>query len=518
MKPRNVFLIARRDYLAYVARRRFWVSLLLTPAILLGFIFVPMLIHKFQSAHSYSVADQSGWVLKAVNQHIAAGDYAQLLTLAATKAKAGATKDLPKPLAAIAQPAAKLTPPQRKKLSEAIAAGQPTPRSPAALAVWQKRGALTRWYHGLSPSDARAISGSLAVAQYDYKPEPNASQSELREQVSGGKLFAYFAIPKNPLEPNASYVYASRNLTDTGLRDWFDQQLTAVIHTRKVAQVGLPAAKAKWLNAPVDFHSKLVTKTGAKQATAAEKAGQWLPVGYVYLLFIAIMTVAQLLMMSTIEEKSSRIAETLLSSVQPGDVMAGKTVGVAAVGITQVCCWLAIVLGLIAAFAGSFPLGGFANALIASITPWNIAWFLVYFVLGFLFYASILGAIGAAVNNIQEAQPYISPVMMFLILPLLLMVPIAKDPTATWARVLSYFPPLTPFLMVNRGTAPPPLVDYIATTALLIVVVGLALWGSGKIFRVGLLNTGAPPKLKELLAWLRTSQKAENRGRNAEEG
>ncbi|MGH8162202.1 MAG: ABC transporter permease, partial [Gammaproteobacteria bacterium] len=173
--------------------------------------------------------------------------------------------------------------------------------------------------------------------------------------------------------------------------------------------------------------------------------------------------------------------------------------------ITQVCCWLAIVLGLTASFAGAFPLGGFAQALVASVTAWNLAWFLVYFILGFLLYSAVLGAIGAAVNNIQEAQPYISPVMIFLVLPLIIMVPVAKDPSATWARVLSYFPPLTPFLMVNRGAAPPPLVDYIATTAILLAAVALALYASGKIFRVGLLNTGAPPKIKELLAWLRSS-------------
>jgi len=93
-----------------------------------------------------------------------------------------------------------------------------------------------------------------------------------------------------------------------------------------------------------------------------------------------------------------------------------------------------------------------------------------------------------------------------------LMLPVVRDPTATWARVLSYFPPLTPFLMMNRSAAPPPLIDYIATTALLIVTVALALYASGRIFRVGLLHTGAPPKMKELLTWLRTSSpdKAKN--------
>ncbi|MGH8307611.1 MAG: ABC transporter permease, partial [Gammaproteobacteria bacterium] len=180
-----------------------------------------------------------------------------------------------------------------------------------------------------------------------------------------------------------------------------------------------------------------------------------------------------------------------------------KTLGVAAVGVTMICSWLAIILGLLTAFGGEFQMGGFASAVLAGISAWNIAWFIVYFVLGFLLYAAVLGAVGSAINNIREAQPYMMPVMLFLFLPLILMVPIAKDPTATWARVLSYIPPFTPFLMMNRSAAPPPLVDYIATTVLLLLTVVVALTASGRIFRIGLLNTGAPPKLKELLGWLR---------------
>ncbi len=503
MKLRNTLLIARRDYLAYVTRRRFWIGLLITPAILLGIIFVPVLIHKFESAHDYAVVDNSGWVLKAVNQRIAADDYDQLLDLAALSAATGNAHSLPAPLAALAAPAAKLDSAARKNLSDALATGSPVPSGDAALAIWQQRESFLHWYQGLSSKAARAIDANLSIARYTQKPS-GSSSAALRDQVSAGKLFAYFVIPADPLKDGAQYIYASRNLTDTALRDWFGGVVTNAVQARKVAQVGLPAAKAKWLQTPVSFQSRLVTKAGAKTATAAEQAAQWLPIGYVYLLFIAIMSIAQLLMMSTIEEKSSRIAETLLATVDPTDVMAGKTLGVAGIGITLVCCWLAIILGLVGAFAGALPIGGFAHALLAGITVWNVAWFLVYFILGFLLYSAALGAIGAAVNNIQEAQPYISPVMMFLILPLIIMVPVIKDPTATWARVLSYFPPLTPFLMVNRGAAPPPLVDYIATTALLVVSVAIALYASARIFRVGLLNTGAPPKLKEMLGWLRT--------------
>lgn len=504
MKLRNVLLIARRDYLAYVARRRFWIGLLVTPAILLAFIFVPVLIHKFESAHSYAVIDHSGWVLKAVNERIATHDYGRLLTLAADAQSAGSAAGLPGPLAAVAPAVLKLDPAHRAALANALATGESPGGGGAEQAIWQRRQAFTRWYAGLDVKQARALDRGLAIARYHFVRDAGSSVASLRGQVTEGKLFGYFVIPAEPLKKGAQFVYASKNLTDTGLSNWFDSQVNAVVQSRKVNEVGLPAEKAAWLKTPVDFRSQLVTKSGAKAATNEEKAAQWLPVGYVYLLFIAIMQIAQLLMMSTIEEKSSRIAETLLATVDPGDIMAGKTLGVAAVGTTMIVCWLAIILGLLGGFGSTLPIGGFAHALLVNISVWSVAWFLVYFVLGFLFYAAILGAIGAAINNIQEAQPYMTPVIMALMVPLFLMVPVVKDPTATWARVLSYFPPLTPFLMVNRQAAPPPLVDYIVTTALLAVAVAFVLYLSGRVFRVGLLNTGAPPKLKELLSWMRT--------------
>lgn len=512
MKLRNIGLIARRDYMAYVARRRFWIGLLLPPLILLGFAFVPVLIHKYQSAHNYSVVDRSGWVLQAVNERIAAGDYQKLLALAAAHQKAGTTDVLPGPLAGIASAAAQLDAAGQKALAKAIAAGAPAPRmTGAAQTIWQRRNALTQWYASLDVKRARAVDGSLAIARYHYEPT-HASRSELRKRVSQDKLFGYFVIPSNPLKVGAQYVYASRNLTNTDMRNWFEAQVNAVVQARKVAEVGLPLAKAEWLKTPVSFHGQLVTKSGARKATAAEKAAQYLPVGYVYLLFIAIMSIAQLLLMSAIEEKSGRIAESLLATVDAGELMAGKTLGVALVGVTQVGFWLVLLLGALIGFGNQLQLGGIVHAIVASITVWNVGWFFVYFVLGFLFYAAILGAIGAMVNNIQEAQPYIIPVTMLMVLPLILMIPVIKDPTATWARVLSYVPPLTPFLMMNRLAAPPPLIDYFATTALLVLAVIVALYLSGRIFRVGLLHTGAPPKVREILSWLRTPSpdKAQN--------
>ncbi|HKV97482.1 MAG TPA: ABC transporter permease [Gammaproteobacteria bacterium] len=504
MTPHKVWLVAQRDYVAYVMRRRFWISLALSPAILLAIMLVPALIQHYSSAHDYAVVDHSGWLLPAVEQRIAGEDYAKLLALAArtpTPARSG----LPTVLAAIAPEAAQLDHQGREALAQALAAGTPLPTTPDALAIWRQRAALVRWYAALTPEAAASVDRDLAIARFHrIAPAPDALQAGVEQ----GSLYAYFILPADALAPGAQFVYASHNLTNTDLRDWFATQVSAVLQARRAAQAGLSPAQAKLISQIVEFDNQLVTKHGARTATSAEQAAQWLPVGYVYLLFLSIMQIAQLLMMSTIEEKSSRIAEMLLAALEPSDIMAGKTLGVACVGVTLVGGWLILILGLLAIFGSMFQLGGFVSAILAAISAWNIAWFLVYFVLGFLLYAAVTGAIGAAVNNIREAQPYMTPVIMFMILPLILMVPVAQDPTALWARVLSYVPPLTPFLMMSRSGEPPPTIDYVATTVLLLATVVVALYLSGRIFQRGLLNTGAPPKFREMLSWARKSKAA----------
>lgn len=499
MKLHDVLLVARRDYVAYVGRRRFWVSLLITPAILLAFMLVPGLISQFHGARHYAVADHSGWLLQAVGQRIEGEDFAKLLDLAA-QGSAASTK-LPVPWRALAPQAAKLDAASRAALGQALAGGVPAPTGPAAQAIWQRRDALQHWYAALTPDAAARIDRSLAAARFQRVHTPAAS---LQEATAQGTLDGYFTFPKDPLAADAAFAYASRNLTDTDLRDWFAGEVSAVVQARRAAKAGLSNDEARLLAQAVTFQGQLVTEHGHQAVTAAEKVAQWLPVGYVYLLFISIMQIAQLLMMGTIEEKSNRIAEMLLAAIEPSDIMAGKTLGVAGVGVTLVGSWLLIILGLLATVGSALSMGGVAAQILAGISAWNIMWFLVYFVLGFLLYAAVMGAIGASVNNIREAQPYMTPVMLFLMLPLILMVPVAQDPTALWARVLSYVPPLTPFMMMSRSAAPPPLVDYIATTSLLAVTVAIALYAAGKVFRRGLLNAGAPPRLGELLAWARS--------------
>jgi ABC-type Na+ efflux pump permease subunit len=130
--------------------------------------------------------------------------------------------------------------------------------------------------------------------------------------------------------------------------------------------------------------------------------------------------------------------------------------------------------------------------------------FVLYFVLGYLLYAGIFLSIGSLCNSLKEAQNLQGPMMMIMMVPLLTMVFINRDPHGPLATVLTWIPIYTPFTMMNRAAADPPLFDLIGSIALMVVTTALILWLSGKIFRIGILRTGQRPKLVELIRWIRS--------------
>jgi ABC-2 type transport system permease protein len=101
------------------------------------------------------------------------------------------------------------------------------------------------------------------------------------------------------------------------------------------------------------------------------------------------------------------------------------------------------------------------------------------------------------------------PIMIPLMIPLMAMVLISQDPNGTFARVMSFIPLFTPFVMMNRAAGPPPLWEYLATTILMLLAIYLAIRGAAKIFRIGILMTGKPPRLREIVRWLTLKEGAD---------
>ncbi len=328
-------------------------------------------------------------------------------------------------------------------------------------------------------------------------------------------LFAAVVIPREPAvvgitipvanaDKEGAVEYWSANLADTDLRDEIRRAINDEVRRELYDARGVePAVVREVEKSRVEFTSKNPKKEkGKEEVSLADQIRQWAPVGFVYLLFIAIMTVTQMLLNNTIEEKSNRIIEVLLSSVTAGELMMGKLLGILAIGITMTGTWI-LSLFAVHTLYRSPEMEFFSQVFDVLKTSSLLPSFAIYFLLGYLFYAGIFLSIGSVCNTIKDAQNFMGPVMLIMMVPLFTMMFIPKDPNGTLASVLSWIPLYTPFIMMNRAAADPPMFDRVGTLVLMIVSAGLMLWLSGKIFRRGILRTGQPPKVLELLRWLK---------------
>jgi len=499
----KTLLVAQREYVENVRTKTFWIGILAFPILIGISIGAGFVLNKLKQTQSYTVVDLSETAIgPQIEKQARSSDMAALARLLAKG------EGLSNVLASLKQEAGDLsayTPSTDEKGRET------TPEVPTAI---QER--LYELVRKLPAADYAAMveqQKALATARkFKFRPlgELGVADLAVEEQtrrlgqmVKQGELFAYFVIGKTPTRSLDDFGYVSNNFTDASLREWYGAAATKVVQALRIADAKIPTDVATRLREEVRFAEKKADETGATSAvTTADKGGGFAPAAFVYLLWIAVFTAAQMLLTNTVEEKSNRIIEVLLSSVSPGELMAGKIWGIGATGLTLTVSWvICAVLGL--GIAENLMPGVDLSLFAAAKDPLYLASFVVYFLLGYLLYAAILVALGSVCNSLKEAQNLLQPVFILLIVPLVSMMFIVQEPNGIVAKVLSYVPLFTPFTMMNRAGGPPEIYEYAITGALLLFSVWFAFKAAGKVFRVGVLMTGNPPKLKEILGWLR---------------
>ena len=265
--------------------------------------------------------------------------------------------------------------------------------------------------------------------------------------------------------------------------------MTDVANGQVVASAGVPKATADVLTTKAPMRPQDVRAQGSAGSIAATV----LPFLFTLLLFLTIITVSQALITSTLEEKANRVIEVLLSSVSPFELMAGKILGTCAVGLTLMAIW-----------ASGGVLGLKLNGLDV-VSGGQLGLCFVFYLLGFVLFASLMVAVGSACNTLKEAQNLLAPVMAVLTFSMFFLVAVGKDPHGTLSRVLSMIPIFTPFLMMTRiaATPPPPAWEIALSIALLAGSALLAIRLAARVFRVGVLMYGKPPTFRELGRWMR---------------
>ncbi|HEX9199714.1 MAG TPA: ABC transporter permease, partial [Acidobacteriaceae bacterium] len=294
-----------------------------------------------------------------------------------------------------------------------------------------------------------------------------------------------------------TFAYTPRSSSSTSVKNTLASALGKVLIREQLAHRGVVAADADTMLQPVE-----VVASHGSRSDDRESAEISVSVLF-FVMYLVIMLYGMNVARSIIEEKTSRIFEVMLATVRPEAMMAGKIIGVGSVGLTQVGIWLGAVL-LLAATSVAVHLGG--DTIHMSLSAAQVIFFFVYFILGYLFYASIAAALGAMTNSEQELQQ----LNMFLVLPLLfcfvMLGTLLTTPDSTLARVLALVPPFTPLLMYFRVSLGNPAVWEVALSLLLTSIsICAIIWVTSRIYRIGVLMYGKRPSIPEILRWLKYS-------------
>jgi len=456
MRTDAVLTIAKREYLTRVKSKGFWIATLLLPIAMAALTILPsMIAMRAKATLRVAIVD----------------DAAGMPGLAETlRARLAGEEEAPEPAAEPDVPAPSASP--KERIEE-----------------------LRR--------ETRRQGSSFVPEVVTPKEDRGELRKELDRRVLAGEIDAWVWLSGDGLAAN-EVEYHAESVSNFITQERLANEVSRVVGEARLAAAGMDAGRVADLTHDVDLKTVRVSETGSREEGGM--AGFFLAYFLFFLLYMVTMLYGQQVMNGVLEEKSSRIVEVLLATVEPIELLLGKLVGIGAAGLTQLGIWV----GTMAALSAPAMLTAFALApemgKLPQVSGVLFLHFLILFLLGFSLFASLYAAVGSATNNVQEAQQLAGFLVIFLIAPIFFLVPIINDPDSTLAVVLSMIPFFTPLLMMLRiAVKMPPLWQILTSYILTAAFVAFLVWVCARIYRVGILMYGKKPTFQELWRWVRYS-------------
>jgi ABC-2 type transport system permease protein len=441
----KLWIIAYREYVAMVGTKAFLFSMVMMPVLMFGSLFLMPLLQKIGGGRELKivVADGTGRILKVLEDAVAA---------------------------------------RATHLDSNPGQEEGAMQSPFG-------GNADKWIFSASDQPQLDAESRLAYSN----------------QIRQGDVYALLEIPETLLQPPVSPgstasaeqpVFYANDAMMSEARLWCSQLLSQVVRAERIQQFQLDSidpAVLKLLESRVDIAaSKPIDKSseGKPQSPIDALKSMFLPFGVMMLMFMVILMAAQPMLESAMEEKSLRISEVLIGAVTPTQLMGGKLLGNVAGSL---------VIFVLYGAGGIFVLN--QQDMLSSVSLPLIPWFLLFQILGVLFFSSIFLVVGASVNELKEAQALLLPVWMVLMAPVMVWFIAVRDPNGTVATALSFFPPSCPLTMVLRlatGVAIPVWQPIAAAILMIASTMGMVVL-AGRIYRVGLLRTDGVRSIAQLL-------------------
>ena len=230
---------------------------------------------------------------------------------------------------------------------------------------------------------------------------------------------------------------------------------------------------------------------------------------FTFLIYMFVMSYGAMVMQSVMEEKTNRIVELMVSAVSPFQLMLGKIVGIALVGLTQLAVWVLMLTAILTAAGQMFGTSGTGEATMMLSALMNLPFFeitllfILFFIGGYLLYASLFAAIGASINAQEDAQQFMTPMIVIMVFAMYAGLYTAENTNGPLAFWSSMFPLTSPIVMMVRIPHGVPLWQELLSLGLLFGTCLACVWISGKIYRIGILLYGKKPNLKEMVKWIR---------------
>ncbi|MDR1937767.1 MAG: ABC transporter permease [Tannerellaceae bacterium] len=345
-------------------------------------------------------------------------------------------------------------------------------------------------------------------------------------------IFAILSITGDLLQnPKAASLYSEKQIP-VDLSRMVNQAITRKLENEKLSSFNIPNLKEIIAESKVDFSIQTIKWTeDGKESASSARIASITGMAFTIIIYMFIIMYGSMVMQGVQEEKTNRIVELMVSSVRPFDLMMGKIIGLAFVGLTQLFLWGVMTTFLIV--AGMFVMGGgvdpsaiqqgmampnpamaagagqlqSSNEIYQIISAINFAeigvFFVIYFIGGYLLYASVFAAIGSAVSQQEDTQQFMTPVMLLMVFALYAGIYSMENPDGPLAFWCSLIPLSSPVVMMMRLPFEVALWEKLLSVVLLYVTAFGMVWLSSKIYRIGILMYGKKPSLKEIAKWIR---------------
>ncbi|MCA1555452.1 MAG: ABC transporter permease, partial [Acidobacteria bacterium] len=313
------------------------------------------------------------------------------------------------------------------------------------------------------------------------------------------ELGVYIVLPEKILEEGRAEYYG-RNVSDVITTTQLRHSLNRAIVEQRLSEANIDRDRVRQLSKEIKMETTKVSESGLERDSGG---GFGLAMFIGIFIYMAILMYGQVILSSVVEEKTTRVSEVLFSSVRPFHLMAGKLIGVALVAITQYVIW-AVLFGAFALYGVGMLAASGMDVPLPNVPLSFIVYGLLFFIVGFLMYATIYVLVAAMVTTEKEAGQMAMPVIFLSVISIYMAFPVIRSPNSSfafWVSIAPFFSPIT--MLVRIVTETPPFWQIALSLGIGLATVVFFVWVAARIYRVGMLMYGKSASIPEVLRWLR---------------